>query len=78
MMDDSFKFPPLDVIYDGEDFWLWDGFHRREAALASDPPCGIASCNVRPGTLIEAVWLPPRPALWILDREYVILNAMKQ
>ncbi len=25
--------PPLEVVFDGEDYWVWDGFHRHHAAL---------------------------------------------
>jgi len=25
------KFPPLDVFFDGTDYWLADGFHRHSA-----------------------------------------------
>ena len=24
-------FPPVELVYDGTDYWLWDGFHRFEA-----------------------------------------------
>lgn len=28
MMTEGDKFPPMEVVYDGLDNWLWDGFHR--------------------------------------------------
>ena len=31
-MENGAKFPPVDVFYDGVDYWLADGFHRIEAA----------------------------------------------
>lgn len=24
-------FPPVDILFDGKDYWLWDGFHRYHA-----------------------------------------------
>jgi hypothetical protein len=31
-MEEGAKFPPITVFYDGQDYWLADGFHRIEAA----------------------------------------------
>lgn len=31
-MQSGDKFPPIDVFYDGQDYWLADGFHRVHAA----------------------------------------------
>lgn len=46
-------FPPLVVFYDGEDYWLADGFHRHGAADAAE----IANVDVvvRQGTRRDAV-----------------------
>lgn len=52
-MADGAVFPPVIVFFDGDDYWLADGFHRRYAAmsilLASIP------CEVRAGGLRDAI-----------------------
>lgn len=47
-------FPPLDVFFDGADYWLADGFHRYHAATA----IGMTEivCCVHEGDLDDAVW----------------------
>jgi hypothetical protein len=47
-------FPPLDVFFDGEVYWLADGFHRYHAATA----IGMTEivCRVDDGDLDDAVW----------------------
>mgnify|MGYP001610308652 FL=1 len=50
-------FPPIEVVFDGEDYWLWDGFHRWHAYDQSDPKKKIIEVNIRKGTLDEAIWL---------------------
>lgn len=49
------KLPPLQVCGTGTDYWLWDGFHRYQGALAA----GLESVEVelRPGTATDAAWL---------------------
>lgn len=47
-------FPPVVVFYDGESYWLADGFHRCRAA-ASVSRNGI-EVDIRQGTLAEAQW----------------------
>jgi len=46
--------PPLEVMFDGASYWLWDGFHRRwgadRAGLDKLP------CNVTNGTREDAQW----------------------
>jgi len=32
LMRDRCEFPPVQIIFDGKDYWLWDGFHRYHAA----------------------------------------------
>ncbi len=49
------KFPPIDVYFDGKDYWLVDGFHRIEAyalALPGEP----IECNVFEGNVQDAQW----------------------
>jgi len=48
-------FPPLDVVFDGQTYWLWDGFHRKKAA----EQIGLTEINVRieEGDLERAEWL---------------------
>ena len=47
--------PPLDVFYDGESYWLADGFHRYTAMTRIDSQKPI-KCNVHEGTLDDAKW----------------------
>lgn len=47
--------PPVEVVYDGTDYWLWDGFHRCEAA--SDLGFATITANIRQGTQRDAVIL---------------------
>lgn|GEM_PF-1824176 len=53
-MGAGIKFPPVTVFYDGDNYWLADGFHRLKAAYAA----GFDSilCDVHQGTLEEAQW----------------------
>lgn len=48
-------FPPLQLVFDGTDYWLWDGFHRD----AADQRIGLSEsiCEVRAGTRRDAVLL---------------------
>ena len=48
-------FPPIEVCYDGKDYWLWDGFHRVHACLAAK--LDEVDANVIPGTQQDAQWL---------------------
>ena len=49
------KFPPIDVFFDGENYWLVDGFHRL-AAFTLVMPGEAIECNVHKGTLQDAQW----------------------
>jgi hypothetical protein len=49
------KFPPLVVFYDGKAYWLADGFHRYHAAVGVLGQSGQFECEVREGTLRDAV-----------------------
>jgi transposase-like protein len=53
-MSGGVKFPPVTVFYDGDSYWLADGFHRVKAAYAA----GFDSvlCDVQQGTIEEAQW----------------------
>jgi ParB-like chromosome segregation protein Spo0J len=53
-MSTGAKFPPLTVYYDGEQYWLADGFHRVKAACAAG--LDVVECEVRQGTIEEAQW----------------------
>lgn len=55
-MRNGIPFPPVEVVHDGMYYWMWDGFHRKEALAKVDGINGI-SANVRDGTLEEAEWL---------------------
>lgn len=48
-------FPPVLVFFDGQTYWLGDGFHRvRAYFLAYGDQVGVP-CEVRPGTRRDAV-----------------------
>jgi hypothetical protein len=49
------KFPSIDVFFDGENYWLTDGFHRLHAYVMALPGEAI-ECNVFQGTLADAQW----------------------
>ena len=46
--------PPLEVMFDGTDYWLWDGFHRRFGA--DNAGLDKLPCNVTDGTREDAQW----------------------
>lgn len=46
--------PPLDVFFDGAEYWLADGFHRWHAYATAE--IGVAKCEVHKGTLRDAIW----------------------
>jgi ParB-like chromosome segregation protein Spo0J len=48
------KFPPVTVFYDGENYWLADGFHRVKAAGAAG--LDVIECEIRQGTRKDAQW----------------------
>lgn len=49
------KFPPIDVFFDGNDYWLADGFHRLQAYAMAVPAKPI-ECNLFEGSLQDAQW----------------------
>ena len=54
LLDDGHSVPPVVVFYDGESYWLADGFHR----LAAHQCASLTriSCIVHQGTLEDARW----------------------
>lgn len=48
------QFPPIEVYYDGTDYWLSDGFHRHEAYRREH--YGHVDCIVHQGTQADAQW----------------------
>lgn len=48
------SFPPIDVFFDGESYWLADGFHRYNAAKALQMLEIV--CTVHEGDLDDAIW----------------------
>jgi len=48
-------FPRIDVYYDGENYWLADGFHRHEASMLALPGEAM-ECNLYQGTQQDAQW----------------------
>jgi uncharacterized ParB-like nuclease family protein len=49
------QFPPIEVVFDGADYWLWDGFHRFHAWRKDGDRAILA--HVRQGTRRDAVLL---------------------
>lgn len=54
-----YEFPPVDVFYDGTDYWLADGFHRVAAQKQVNGNRGIMSspmlANIHQGTRRDAI-----------------------
>lgn len=48
-------FPPVCVCFDGEEYWLWDGFHRYHGATIAG--LGCISAAIRPGMKRDALLL---------------------
>jgi hypothetical protein len=48
------SFPPLDVFFDDEDYWLADGFHRWHAY--EQATIALIPCRVHQGTRADAQW----------------------
>jgi len=51
---DGVQFPPVDVMFDGTHYWLFDGFHRVETYLRGGRMA--ISAHIYNGTLEEAQW----------------------
>jgi hypothetical protein len=52
------SFPPIGVIFDGETYWVWDGFHRARAHIKARRKTILA--EVRQGMRRDAVLLSAR------------------
>lgn len=52
-MESGATFPPIVVFYDGEHYWLADGYHRRKAALRLKRE--TIAADIRQGTLRDAI-----------------------
>jgi hypothetical protein len=52
-MAEGVSFPAVDVLYDGTDYWLWDGFHRVAGATAAG--LDEIAVRVQAGTRRDAV-----------------------
>jgi hypothetical protein len=53
-MADGVEFPPVDVYYDGTDYWLADGFHRIRAAQKAE--LAELAAEIHQGTVADAQW----------------------
>lgn len=47
--------PPIEVVCDNSDYWLWDGFYRWYAHKMSGRD--IITCSIRDGSKADAIWL---------------------
>jgi len=54
-MEAGIAFPSPTVFFDGQEYWLADGFHRHAAAAGAFPGKPI-ECEVRQGTQGDAQW----------------------
>lgn len=52
MLDDA-VFPPVEVMFDGKNYWLWDGFHRY--FVIKELNLKTLECNVTLGTQYDAI-----------------------
>jgi len=55
LVQDGMEFPPIEAIFDGKVYWLWDGFHRFFAYKNNER--NYISANVSNSTRRDAVWL---------------------
>lgn len=55
VMKNGRQFPPLEVVFDGDSYWLWDGFHRKAAAEQAE--LIEVDVNITEGTLQDAEWM---------------------
>lgn len=55
LIREGVDFPPVEVVYDGKHYWLWDGFHRYNAHIAAEADCIMA--HITEGKKRDAIWL---------------------
>ena len=55
LIKDRFKFPPIEIIYDGKNHYMWDGFHRYFSHLKLNKK--YIEANVEEGPQRQAIWL---------------------
>jgi hypothetical protein len=55
-LESGAEFPPVVVFYDGQNYWLADGFHRLSAYFNSEIPVAYVDAEVRPGSREDALW----------------------
>ena len=55
LMEDGVEFPPIEIINDGKNCWLWDGFHRVKCYQILGRKTTHA--NIMVGNKREAIWL---------------------
>jgi hypothetical protein len=55
LMREGVKFPPIEAVFDGMTYWLWDGFHRFFAA--KEIGLKALSVKVTHGTVRDAIRL---------------------
>jgi hypothetical protein len=54
LMRDGLDFPPVEIIFDGKHYWLWDGFHRYRAHQILERK--EIRVNIENGSRRDAVW----------------------
>ncbi len=54
MMSNGVEFDPVSAIQEEDQIYVWDGYHRGEAAKKADTKLAV---NVQPGTKQDAEWL---------------------
>jgi len=54
LIEDGCKFPPIDVVYDGKTYWVWDGAHRYQSHRKLNKK--YITANITEGTKHEAVY----------------------
>lgn len=54
LMKDKVEFPPVEIIRDGDKYYLWDGFHRHRCSL--NLGATFIWAYVQKGDLRDAIW----------------------